>query len=53
MWSKYSIEYYSARTKNEMEVESIMLSKISQTQTSVAGFLSYVAWRGASRRREK
>ena len=50
MWYIYSIEYYSAITKNEIlsfvttwiDLEGIMLSKISQTKTDTVCYHLYV-----------
>ena len=53
MWYNYAMEYYSDVKKNEilpfammwMELESIMLSKISQRKTNTIGFHSYVEFK--------
>ena len=57
MWHIFTMEYYSAIKKNEilpftmtwMELEDIMLSKISQRKTNTIWFHSYVEFKKQNR----
>ena len=50
MWYLYTMEYYSAVKKNEiiafgaiwMDLEIIILSEVSQTETNITGYRLYV-----------
>ena len=58
MWFIYTMEYYLAMRKNEimpfaamwMELEGIMLSEISQSETDIIYFHSYVELEKLNRR---
>ena len=58
MWFIYSMEYYLAMRKNEimpfaamwLELEGIMLSEISQSETDILYFHSYVELEKLNRR---
>ena len=58
MWFIYTMEYYLAMRKNEiwpfvvtwMELEGVMLSKISQRKTNAICFHSYVDLEKLNRR---
>ena len=57
----YTMEYYSSIKMNEilkfaimrMEIENIMLSKISQSQTNTMWFYSYVEFKERNKQKEK